>query len=108
MRPVHALGRTVDILAQDGDGVPAVIELKVSRGRGKVVREALYYKNKIKDIVGSSRARIVIIAREITSELRVATKGLPGCELPEYGSGVTLEDCKSKISEAACRVIFCT
>lgn len=90
MRRVDALGRKVDILALDGDGVPVVIELKVSRGHEKVVRQALYYKNKIKDIIGSSRARIVIIAREITPELRIAAKGLPDCELLEYELAVNL------------------
>jgi RecB family endonuclease NucS len=90
MRRMDALGRKVDILALDGDGVPVVMELKISRGHEKVVRKALYYKNNFTDIIGSSRARIVIIAREITPKLRTAAKGLPDCELLEYELAVNL------------------
>ncbi len=88
--PIDQKGRRVDILALDRDGVPVVIELKVSQGHEKVIGQALYYKNRAKEIASSERARIAIVAREISPELKIAVKGLPDCDLFEYALSINL------------------
>jgi hypothetical protein len=77
-------GRRIDILALDKNGVPVVIELKVSRGYQKVIGQCLYYKNRVKQLLNSPKARIIIIAREISPELKTATQELPDVKLFEY------------------------
>lgn len=76
--------RRIDILAKDERGVPVVIELKVNRGHEKVIGQALYYRECIKSKLNMSKARIVIVAREISQELRVASKGISDIALCEY------------------------
>ncbi|MBI4267589.1 MAG: DUF91 domain-containing protein [Chloroflexi bacterium] len=89
--PVDAQGRKVDILALDKNNLPVVVELKVSRGHERVIGQALYYKNRVREIIGSAKARVVIVAREITPELKVAVEGLADCELFEYELSVNLK-----------------
>jgi hypothetical protein len=50
--------RRIDILAKDHDGLPVVIELKVSRGHEKTIGQALYYRARIKRRFGTERVRI--------------------------------------------------
>ena len=88
---VNAAGRRIDILAQDGDGVPVVIELKVSRGHEKTVGQALFYRARVKEIFKAERARIIIVAREISSELRAACGEVQDVTLFEYSLSMTLE-----------------
>lgn len=88
--PVDDSGRRVDILARDGSGIPVVIELKVSRGHERTIGQSLYYRSRVKDLLGSPRARIVIVAREISDELKVAVRDLPDVELFEYRLSMTL------------------
>lgn len=88
--PIDTEGRRVDILAIDRQGVPVIIELKVSRGHEKVIGQSLYYRNMVKELTGSAKARIIIVAREITPQLRIAVQGLPDCELFEYDLSVKL------------------
>ena len=83
--------RRVDILAIDKNKIPVVIELKVSRGFQKVIGQCLYYKNKTKQIFKSTKVRIIIIGREITPQLKIATEGLPDVELFEYKLSLKLE-----------------
>ena len=66
-------GRRIDILAKDRDGVPVVIELKLSRGHERTLGQALYYRGKLKQILGVTRVRIIMVAGEITDELRIAS-----------------------------------
>ena len=89
--PVNAAGRRIDILAQDGDGVPVVIELKVSRGHEKTVGQALFYRARVKEIFKAERARIILVAREISSELRAACGEVQDVTLFEYSLSMTLE-----------------
>ena len=89
---VNAAGRRIDILAQDGDGVPVVIELKVSRGHEKTVGQALFYRARVKEIFKAKRARIIIVAREISSELRAACGEVQDVTLFEYSLSMTLEN----------------
>ncbi|MBF8264560.1 MAG: hypothetical protein HW384_424 [Dehalococcoidia bacterium] len=81
---VDANGRRIDILAIDKADIPVVVELKVSRGHERALGQSLYYRSKAKQLLNSPKARIVIVAREITPELRIATEGLPDVELFQY------------------------
>ena len=82
--PIDSSGRRIDILAVDKNNTPVIVELKVSRGHEKVIGQCLYYRGRIKQLLNSERTRIVIVAREITPELRIATEGLPDVELFQY------------------------
>jgi hypothetical protein len=89
--PVDSENKRIDILAIDRNKVPVVVELKVSRGYEKVIGQCLYYKNRVKELLGTARVRIVIIAREITPHLKIATADLSDVELFEYTLSVKLK-----------------
>jgi hypothetical protein len=74
----------IDILARDSAGTPTVIELKVSRGYEKTIGQTLYYRTKIKEMLKVGKVRIIIVAREISPELKAATADLPDVSLFEY------------------------
>jgi len=82
--------RRIDILARDRSGVPTVIELKVSRGHEKTIGQVLYYRARVKDLFKAESARIVIVAREISRELRAATSELQDVSLFEYRLSMNL------------------
>jgi hypothetical protein len=82
--------RRVDILAKDSSGIPVVIELKTKRGHEKVVGQILYYMGRVKTNLGEARARGIIVAREISPEIRIATADLPDIGLVEYKLALTL------------------
>jgi len=89
--PIDADNRRVDILAIDKNNVPLIIELKVSRGYEKVIGQCLYYKNRVRQVLNATKVRIVIIAREITPQLKTAAQDLPDVELFEYKLSVKLQ-----------------
>jgi hypothetical protein len=89
--PIDSDNRRVDILAWDKNNIPVVIELKVSRGYEKVIGQSLYYKNKVKELLNVPRVRAIIIAREISPQLRIAANGLADVELFEYKLSIKLE-----------------
>jgi hypothetical protein len=89
--PVDEDNRRIDILAIDKNGIPVVIELKVSRGYQKVIGQCLYYKNRVKQLLNSTKARIIIIAREISPELKTATQELQDVKLLEYKLSFSLQ-----------------
>ncbi len=89
--PIDTDNKRVDILAIDKNNIPVIIELKVSRGYEKVIGQCLYYRNRVKQLLDSTKVRIVIIAREITPQLRIATEDLLDVELFEYKLSIKLE-----------------
>lgn len=91
---VPGTSRRIDILAIDKQNNYVVIELKVSRGYEKVVGQTLFYQSSIKTIFNQEKVRAIIIAREITSELKTATHFLPDFELFEYQLSLTLNKIK--------------
>jgi Endonuclease NucS len=95
--PVDEQGRSrmIDILAKDQGGVPVVIELKVSRGHEKTVGQALYYRARIKKRFGVKRARIFIVASEISKELRDAASEVSDVLLFEYSLAVKVSQISS-------------
>ena len=80
--------RRIDILAKDRDGLPVVIELKVSRGHEKTVGQALYYRARIKKRFAAERVRIFIVAAEISPELRLAASEVSDVRWFEYSLAV--------------------
>lgn len=82
--PVDTKNHRIDILAKDKDGVPTVIELKVSRGHERTIGQSLYYRARVKEILKASKVRIVIVAAEISPELRAAATEVSDVALFEY------------------------
>jgi hypothetical protein len=91
---VPGTSRRIDILAIDNQNNFVVIELKVSRGYEKVVGQSLFYQSSIKSIFKKEKVRAIIIAREITTELKTATQFLSDFELFEYQLSLTLSKIK--------------
>lgn len=86
-------GRYIDILAVDKNNGYVVIELKVSRGYDRVVGQLLRYMAWIKKNLAddSQTVRGVIVAREISDDLRLAASLVPDAALYEYQMSVTLK-----------------
>ncbi|HEY6979203.1 MAG TPA: endonuclease NucS domain-containing protein, partial [Chitinophagaceae bacterium] len=91
---VPGTARRIDILAVDKQNQFVVIELKVSRGYEKVVGQTLFYQSSIKTLFKQDKVRAIIIAREITPELKTATQFLLDFELFEYQLSLTLNKIK--------------
>ena len=84
-------GRRIDILAKDSTGTPVVIELKLSRGHEKTVGQALYYRGKLRSQLGVPKVRIIMVAGEITDELRIASTELSDVALYEYSISMSVK-----------------
>jgi hypothetical protein len=86
-------GRSIDILAVDRNSSFVVIELKVSRGYDRVVGQVLRYMAWIaKNLADPSQSvRGVIVAREISTDLLLASSRVPDIELFEYQMSVKLK-----------------
>jgi hypothetical protein len=77
-------GRRIDILAKDASGVPVVVELKLSKGHERTLGQALYYRGKLKQSLKVSRVRIIMVAAEITDELRIASMEVSDVDVFSY------------------------
>lgn len=86
-------GRFIDILAVDKNNNYVVIELKVSRGYDRVIGQLLRYMAWIEkhQMDSGQSVRGVIIAKEITDDLTLATSRIKDVELFEYELSVTLK-----------------
>ncbi len=85
-------GRYIDILAVDVTGGYVVIELKVSKGYDRVVGQLLRYLSWIKKhhAEPGQRVRGIIIAKQISEDLRLACSELPSVSLFEYELSVSV------------------
>jgi len=81
----------IDILAIDRNGIPVVIELKLSKGRNRAIGQLLYYMGWVDENLGKGKSRGIIVAREIPEDLVVAVKRVPGVTLYRYNIAVTTE-----------------
>jgi len=63
----------------------------VSQGHEKTIGQTLYYRARIKELFKVKKVRIVIVAREISPELRAATSELQDVLLFEYHLSMTLK-----------------
>jgi len=95
--PIDDSSRRIDILAVDRLGVPVVIELKVRQGHERTIGQTLYYQYMVKRRLAAPSARIVIIAREISEELRLASEAVPNIELFEYRLSMELRRVSSSV-----------
>lgn len=78
-------GRRIDILAVGSDGKFVVIELKVSRGYDRVIGQILRYMSWIDANMGSDQpSRGIIVAKEITPDLKLAASRIREIQLVEY------------------------
>jgi hypothetical protein len=86
-------GRTIDLLAFDAHKRLVVIELKVSRGYERVIGQILRYMAWIEknQAEAGQGVRGVIVAREISEDLRLACAYLPKVSLYEYQLAVSLK-----------------
>ncbi len=83
-------GRRIDILAKDRTGTPLIIELKVTRGHERTVGQCLYYRAKLKTLLNAPEIRIMIVAQEISDELRLACSEIKLLKLFEYSLSMTV------------------
>jgi hypothetical protein len=81
----------IDLLAIDRNGKFVVIELKLSQGRNKTLGQLLYYMGWVDRNLGNGPCRGLIIAREITDDLKVAVSRVPGVSLVRYLMSFALE-----------------
>lgn len=86
-------GRAIDILAVDSVGGYVVIELKVSKGYDRVVGQLLRYVSWIKKnhAEPGQGVRGIIIAKEISEDLRLACSEVPSVSLYEYALSVAVK-----------------
>lgn len=86
-------GRFIDILAVDENNNYVVIELKVSRGYDRVIGQLLRYVAWIEKNLAESGQLVkgMIVAREISEDLLLATSKVPDVELFEYELLVNLK-----------------
>ena len=87
-------GRFVDILGVDSENRLVVIELKVSRGYDRVVGQLLRYMAWINEHQAEpgQGVRGVIVAREISEDLKLACSTIPNVALFEYELSVVLRN----------------
>ncbi len=78
-------GRYIDILAVDKDGRYVVVELKLSRGYDRVVGQLLRYMGWVEQNMETTKpVRGIIVANEITGDLKLACSRIPDVRLIEY------------------------
>ena len=88
-------GRFIDILAIDRKGRFVVIELKVSRGYDRAIGQILRYIGWVEQNLETWKpARGIIVAKEITSDLKLACSRIPDVKLIEYEISFSLRDVK--------------
>ena len=77
--------RYIDILAVGLDGAFVVIELKVSRGHDRTVGQLLRYMAWVRDnLSNGAQVRGMIVANEVSEDLKLASSFVPGIQLVEY------------------------
>lgn len=86
--------RHIDILAVDPQSNYVVIELKVSRGYDRVVGQLLRYMGWVKRNLTETNQSVrgIIIAREISDDLKLATLLLDNVKLVEYELQIKLKE----------------
>lgn len=78
-------GRYIDILAVDKDDNFVVVELKVSRGYDRTVGQLLRYMGWVRENLADGRKVCgIIVANDITEDLKLAASHLPDVSLVEY------------------------
>lgn len=81
----------IDILAVDLSGRNVVIELKLSQGRKKALGQLLYYMGWVDANLGPKPCRGIVIASEISNELKIAVSRAPDVSLYTYKMSFSVE-----------------
>lgn len=84
-------GGRIDILAVDLSGRNVVIELKLSQGRNKALGQLLYYMGWVDANLGPKPCRGIVIASEISNELKIAVSRAPDVTLFTYKMSFSVE-----------------
>ncbi len=88
-------GRFIDLLAQDKVGNFVVIELKLSKGYEKAIGQLLRYKAWVRNNLSNGKpVRGIVIAKEMTDDIKLAATELNNIELFEYDLKVELRKVK--------------
>lgn len=93
-------GRRIDILALDSTNNYVVIELKVSRGYDRVVGQLMRYmawiaKNQAEP---GEKVRGIIVAREISEDLKLACTLMVDVQLFEYELSLAVKQVQSEVA----------
>ena len=85
--------RSIDILARDKNNDFVVLELKVSRGYDRVVGQLLRYIAWIeKNLAEEEKVKGIIIAKEISEDLKLAVSKVRDVKLFEYELAIKLKE----------------
>lgn len=84
-------GGRIDILAIDQNEKMVVIELKLSAGRNKVIGQLLYYMGWVNQNLDRGPCRGIIVASNISEDLRIAASCAPNISLAEYRMNFSVE-----------------
>lgn len=88
--------RYIDILAVGNDNAFVVIELKVSRAYDRVVGQLLRYMAWVKNnLANDAPVRGIIVASELSDDLKLAASLVPDVKLVEYEISFTLRSIKA-------------
>jgi len=87
-------GRRIDILAVDAENNLVVLELKVSKGHDRVIGQILRYMGWLKENLAEDNQNVrgIIIAKDITSDLKWACSATQGISLREYSISFSLDE----------------
>ena len=77
-------GRRIDILAKDKEGLAVVIELKKHKAYDRVVGQGLLYQALVSARFKQPKVRVILVANEISRELRLACSRQQDFNLFEY------------------------
>jgi hypothetical protein len=92
-------GRRIDVLARDSSDLPVVIELKRNGAYDQVIGQALLYRAMVAAKFNLPRVRIILVANEITTELKLASSGIADVDLFEYAIAMKVIKVSSKVSQ---------
>jgi hypothetical protein len=81
----------IDILGVDRSDRFVVFELKLARGRNKVLGQLLYYMGWVDKHLGKGPCRGIIVAKDISEDLAMAVKRVQGVSLYRYKLSVSTE-----------------
>ncbi len=92
-------GKRIDILAKDVEGVPVIVELKRAKAYDKVVGQALLYQALVSAKFKVPTVRVILVANEISNELRMACSKQMDFKLFEYEITMRLNPIDSTTAE---------
>jgi hypothetical protein len=81
----------IDLLLVDTENRLVVVELKVERGRNKTVGQLAYYMAWVNENLTKTPCRGIIVAKEISTDLRMAATQIDRVKLLKYCLDVKLE-----------------